>query len=329
MGLVQVAVTGPGYADGEYAGYGMPGMMVCIEIPGTCREEPVPGTDEEVLVVEDDPEYGWSLAVLYERPDGSMAGLAVDALFGNNSLVPVASVGITLEQAIAFVTDPELRIDDVELAEAAAAWAEESEQPANTPDYSNSEVIPAPAIRDMTDAEARTALDACTEGVPAGTDWSDFEPEFGVWIATTDAGEESLVIATRGDTKMECRNGGASLFGTPEVKGSPYLRGAVAYTSTTLGRHVSDVALVTVQPSSGRAFEAAMKNGYWFLATAVGSLPDPVIRGYDVGGELVYDSTDVDPNACYTDPDGTEVVFYRTDEVPPVEDCLPALEWDY
>ena len=77
----------------------------------------VPGTDETVLVAPPNPETNLLFAVSYERADGSMVGVAVSDLFGNNSLVPVSEMDITLEQAIAFVTDPDLAVDPDELAE--------------------------------------------------------------------------------------------------------------------------------------------------------------------------------------------------------------------
>jgi hypothetical protein len=325
LGLVQVAVTTPGYADDGNAVYSLPGMMICDSSPDACRSESVPGTDHEVLVVEDDPEHGWSLAVAYERPDGSIVSVAVDRLFGNNSEVPVSHVDITLEQAIAFVTDPAIHVDGAEAAESQENAAREIE--AEDADYSSSEVVAAPEIREMTDEEAQVAVEACIESVP---EWSDFQPEFGVWMTTRSGDEEFLVIAERGDSKMECRAGGGSLFGTPEVKSSPYLRGPVSYNNFKFGRYVSDVDLVTVQPSGGPAYEAVMKNGYWFLPESLGIWQtQPAIRGYDAIGERVYDSVTEDRDQCYADPDGNEVVFYRSDEVPAVEDCLPALEWDH
>lgn len=328
LGMVQVAVTTPDYADDERALFDMPGMMICSTSPDACRSEPVPGTEQEVTVVANDPEYDWSLAVAYERPDGSMTSVAVNDLFGNNSLVPVSNVDITVEQAIAFVTDPALRVDEAEAGQSREETLRDSgaEKPQNA-DYSSEEVVAAPEIRDMTDEEVQAAFEVCTEGVPS---WSDFEPEFGVWMTTSSGEEEPLVIAERGDTKMECRDGGAGLFGTPEAKSSPYLRGPVSYNNMKFGRYVSDVERVTVQPSGSPAYEAVMMNGYWFLPESLETGPMmPAIRGYDAAGERVYDSVTEDRDQCYTDPDGNEVVFYTGEEMPAVEDCLPALEWDH
>lgn len=328
MGLVQVAVTTPGWADNEHAALDMPGMSICRISPDACRSEPIPGADEEVLVVEDNPEHDWSLAVLYERPDGSMVSVAIGDLFGNNSLVPVENVDITLDHAIAFVTDPALKVDEEEAAESQERMAREmeAEDPANA-DYSSTEVVPAPAIRDMTGDELQAVLDVCVEGVPV---WSDYQPEFGVWMTTSSGEEEPLVLAERGDRKMECRETGASVFGTPEVKSSPYLRGPVSYNNYKFGRYVSDVDRVTVQPSGGPAYEAVLVNGYWFVPEALGIWQTPpAIRGFDAAGERIYDSIAEDRDQCYTDPDGTEVIFHRGDEIPAVEECLPALEWDH
>ncbi|MBB5789120.1 hypothetical protein [Jiangella mangrovi] len=118
LGLVQVAVTSPGYATAdEYARAQFGGSFGCSGPDDGCEEQPVPGTDETVLVAGPNSESTLQFGVVYERADGSMVGIGVSSLFGNNSVTPVSEVGITLEQAIAFVTDPGLLVDPAEAAE--------------------------------------------------------------------------------------------------------------------------------------------------------------------------------------------------------------------
>ncbi|TDD65691.1 hypothetical protein E1262_24380 [Jiangella aurantiaca] len=115
-GLVQVGVTAPGYVDaGEYAVENFIVDFGC-DLPEHCTEQTVPGTGETVLVAPPNPDMHLQFAVSYERADGSMVGVAVYDLFGNNSLAPVSEVEITLEQAFAFVTDADLRVDPDEAA---------------------------------------------------------------------------------------------------------------------------------------------------------------------------------------------------------------------
>jgi hypothetical protein len=138
-----------------------------------------------------------------------------------------------------------------------------------------------------------------------------------------------MVIAERGKTKLFCdTTSGAMLFGTSEVKSTPYLRGAVSWIDLSFGRYTSDVDRVTVQYSNGPQQEAVMKDGYWFLPRNQ-SGEAAAYRGYDDSGELIYDSTTIDPDACYADPDGEEIVIYGTNEDPDVDDCIRMVEWDF
>ena len=192
-------------------------------------------------------------------------------------------------------------------------------------DFSSTEVVPAPDARDMTSAEMRAALDGCIEGVD---DWRDFEPAFGLSMESEADRPASVVVAERGDTKMLCRDGSAMLFGTSEVKGTTYLRGAVSWEEAYFGRHIPNVHRVTVQLPGGPEQEAVMRDGSWFLPFYE-SWDSAAYRAYDDRGELIYDSTTVDPDACYADPEGRQIVHYGVDENPDVEDCIRMLEWDY
>ena len=332
LGMLRVVVTTPGYAEVEYAEINVALQIGCEDIE-ECSYQTVEGTGEEVLVAPADPERNLVLGVMYERPDGSFAGVGVYDLFGNNSLEPVSSVDITLEQAIAFVTDPAVQVDESEVGSAAEMLAQEqdtidkAERLSEEADFSSTDAVPAPAARELTADELRAALDYCIEGAD---DWRDFEPVFGLSFESESIGEGSMLIAERGATKMFCDTylGGAMLFGTPEVKSTPYLRGAVSTEDASFGRYTSDVDRVTVQHSGGPQQEAVMKDGYWFLPGDESGEP-AVYRAYDDSGELIYDSTTIDPDACYADPEGKEVVYYGTDEDPDLEDCIRMLEWDF
>jgi hypothetical protein len=332
LGMLHVVVTTPGFAEGEYAEFDVAWRIGCEDI-AECSYQTVASTGDEVLVAPADPERNLVLGVMYQRPDGSFAGVGVYDLFGNNSLEPVSSVDITLEQAIAFVTDPALQVGEAEISKAEEmlaqerATAEEAERLHEEADFSSTEVVPAPAVRELTADELRAALDYCIEGAD---DWSDFEPVFGLSFESESVGEGSMLIAERGATKMFCDTylGGAMLFGTPEVKGTPYLRGAVSTEDASFGRYTSDVDRVTVQYSGGPQQEAVMKDGYWFLPRDESGEP-AAYRAYDDSGELIYDSTTIDPAACYADPEGKDVVYYGTDEDPDLEDCIRMLEWDF
>ena len=89
-----------------------------------CTEHDVPGTDKTVRVADPDPETNLRFGVMYQRPDGSFTAVGAYDRFGNNSVEPVAGVDITLEQAIAFLTDTSLHVDPAEAAAAAEQLAD-------------------------------------------------------------------------------------------------------------------------------------------------------------------------------------------------------------
>ncbi|HEX6339380.1 MAG TPA: hypothetical protein VFZ85_20675 [Jiangellaceae bacterium] len=332
LGMLHVAVSTPGYAEGEYAEYDVAAVIGCEDL-ADCSHQTVPSTGEEVLVAGPDPDRSLVLGVMYERPDGSFTGVGVYDLFGNNSLEPVSSVDVPLEQAIAFVTDPALQVDASEIGAAEEmlaqelAAAEEADGLREEADFSSTEVVPAPAAYEVTADELRATLDSCIVGVD---EWRDFEPVFGLSFQSESNGEGSMLIAERGATKMFCETytGHAMLFGTSEVKSSPYLRGPVSPIDASFGRHTSDVERVTGQYSGGPQQEAVMKDGYWFLPGTDSGEP-VAYRGYDASGDLIYDSTTVDPGACYADPEGEEIIWLGTDDDPGVEDCIRMVEWGF
>lgn len=140
LGLVQVEITTPGYADAEdYALEGFTAAFGCDLETDACAEQLLPDTDLRVWVAEDTADV--DLGVILERADGSLVGLAAHDLFWNNSTVPVSEVAITLDQAFAFVADPDLVVDTEELASTRSAFDEngagpESESERPVPDSS-------------------------------------------------------------------------------------------------------------------------------------------------------------------------------------------------
>lgn len=116
-GMVQVAVTTPGYASAEdFAVEGFASSLGC-DIGLNCTEQPIPGGDATAWVAGPDEASGRLLTVVHQREDGSLVGIAVSDLFGNNSIEPVSHVDIDLEQAFAFVADAGLHIDADEAAD--------------------------------------------------------------------------------------------------------------------------------------------------------------------------------------------------------------------
>lgn len=115
MGMVRVAVTGPGYVDvDEYAFAGFASDVGCETGAG---EEPAQNCTERELpdggtawVAEGESDNDLVVGAVHERADGSLVGVGVFDLFGNNSTVPVSGVDIDVDDALAFVTDPNLEI---------------------------------------------------------------------------------------------------------------------------------------------------------------------------------------------------------------------------
>jgi hypothetical protein len=130
MGLVQVAVTAPGYADEyEFAREDFAVNIGCEIGTDRCTEQPIPGTDETALVGAANPDTHLLFSIVYERADGSFVGIAVSDLFGNNSTIPLERMDVALAQGFAFVTDPDLAIAPDDPAGGAAVddpWGPES-----------------------------------------------------------------------------------------------------------------------------------------------------------------------------------------------------------
>lgn len=111
MGMVKVVVTEPGYKTEDHGLDWLMGEIGCLDHSTgetRCEKRPVPGTSEQAWVAE--PGAGSELSVLYERADGSYVGIGTYDLFGNNSTTPVSNVDVPLERALAFVTDPDLKV---------------------------------------------------------------------------------------------------------------------------------------------------------------------------------------------------------------------------
>jgi hypothetical protein len=113
LGMVEVSISTAGGLDETDIIDGGP-----CSAP-ECGEQLIPGTDQVVFVLGADPHTHRRFAVYTVRPDGTAASVAVHDLFGNNSDTPVSDVGISLEQAFAFVTDPDLEVVPSDIAELA------------------------------------------------------------------------------------------------------------------------------------------------------------------------------------------------------------------
>ncbi|AYY12309.1 hypothetical protein EF847_05885 [Actinobacteria bacterium YIM 96077] len=337
LGLVQVAVTTPDYVESsDHAFESIAHYVGCEMDSDSCTEQDIPGTDETAWVNEGDAERNLEFGVIHERADGSLVSVGIHDLFGNNSTEPVSGVDIDLDQAFAFVTDPELQIDAAELENASEqreARERFSEPDEEELDFSRTDTEPAPQTEEMDDADVQEALQKCTESAPS---WEGFEPVFGL-TAETDVDAyvpTGWVIAQRGDTKLLCEfgssgnNAGGALFGSSEAKDSPYLTAPVESKRATFGLYTSSVDRVTVQTSGGPEQDAIMRDGYWFFPHDGNDAGRLALRGYDDEGELIYDSTEDDAE-CYTDPGGTEVIRPGSDEDLDPEDCRPMVEWDH
>jgi hypothetical protein len=299
VGLVRVIVTLPGYAEQEGA-YGDVATQIGCDFEGHdvvgCAER-VADSGEPILVAEPNPDRDLLFGVVHEREDGSLAAVAVHDLFGNNSLEPVSSVDITLEQAVDFVTDPKARVDDAEAAtELARAPGDDlvAREPNEEPDFSAGDIVAAPEVEEMTAEERDALLDECVLGVD---DWSEFTPVFGLWVKHDsssylgNAERVGWVIAETGEAKMVCDSQGASLFDGPDSK-TGLSRDVPIDTLEVggFGTYGHDVSKVTVQRDGQLEQEAVMRDGYWYLPVPEEDLR-VAVRAYADDDQLVFDST--------------------------------------
>ncbi|GAB3418404.1 hypothetical protein [Flindersiella endophytica] len=113
LGMVKVVVTSTEAEKDEHAVDGLLQEVGCLdETDGKnlCEKQTIPGTSEQAWVGVDRRGQEAALSVLYQRTDGSYVGIGTFDLFGNNSQTPVSRVDVSLEQALAFVTDPGLKL---------------------------------------------------------------------------------------------------------------------------------------------------------------------------------------------------------------------------
>lgn len=107
-GMILPVVTSPGFQPDE--------LNIAEEIGcsplSACQQVDLPKGAGTAWVANPDQRV-WG--ALYQRPDGSVVGLQVSDLFGNDTTTPVSDVDITREQALEFVTDDDLRVDPSEL----------------------------------------------------------------------------------------------------------------------------------------------------------------------------------------------------------------------
>ena len=100
LGMVEVGIGTPGMTDVE--------RRVEIGCAGSCdRHDFGDGTAAWVRRSSDGV-----IGVAYEQSDGESVWVLVDPLFGNNSLTPVSSVDVSVDDLLAFVADHRLRVLD-------------------------------------------------------------------------------------------------------------------------------------------------------------------------------------------------------------------------
>lgn len=296
-GMVRVIVTLPGYAAQDHA-YSDIATQIGCEINADTGEsancvEREASDGRRLLVSRARPDLDLVFGVMHERDDGSFAAVAVHDLFGNNSLEPVSSVDITREQAVDFVTDPELRVDP---DEAEAELRREPEEPVETPEperspvYPDTEIAAAPEVKEMAPDELRGEFDDCVDGVPA---WSDFTPTFGYSFAPQSGdpyATDRWLIAERGASKLLCA-GDVELFDGPGAKAKIDDETVIdALGSDDFGVYGEDVSKVTLQLIGEPERAAMMRDGFWYLPVPH-DRPDrgTVLRAYDADGELIHE----------------------------------------
>ena len=97
LGMVQVGIATPGLTDAD--------RRFEIGCGGSCdRHDLGDGTSAWVRRSSDGV-----IGAAYEQSDGGSVWVLVDPLFGNNSLTPVSSVDVSVDDLLAYVTDPRLR----------------------------------------------------------------------------------------------------------------------------------------------------------------------------------------------------------------------------
>lgn len=340
LGMVQVAVTTPGFVDGDHALGNFAANIGCEIGSPACTEQELPGTGDTAFVSDGSTSQHQQFSIVHERADGSLVGVAVHDLFGNNSTTPVPSVDVALDEAAAFVADPDLRVRPDEAAQVPGPGGptpNESDPAApNDADFSSTENVPAPQSDDMSPSEAETVLGECVASAP---DWADFQADFGVradadaepatsvgWVLAHDEGDR-LACAVNSDGKVT----GGVRFGDTQAKDMPHLTAPIVSKDPGFGMYTSDIARVTVQESGGPEQDAIMRDGYWFLPVDDNDTNAVALRGYDAEGDVVYDSTTDAPaqDACFTNPDGTEIVRSGPVSNPSLDDCLPTHAWDH
>ena len=97
LGMVEVGIATPGMTDAD--------RRFEIGCGGSCERHGLgDGTSAWVRRSSDGV-----IGVAYEQSDGGSVWVLVDPLFGNNSLTPVSSVDVSVDDLLAYVTDARLR----------------------------------------------------------------------------------------------------------------------------------------------------------------------------------------------------------------------------
>ncbi|WP_433167104.1 hypothetical protein [Kribbella sp. CA-247076] len=111
------------------------------------------------------------------------------------------------------------------------------------------------------------------------------------------------------------------------------------------GTYTKGVTRVTIALGNRPAIEAVLRNGFFFAPTKYLSTYDPktpdappthTVRAYDAAGKLLYATPKTqrewtaELDGCYTDPDGTRVVFSGGGiSTPPISQCKRGVAWNW
>ncbi|MGH8775254.1 MAG: hypothetical protein ACRDWI_08810 [Jiangellaceae bacterium] len=231
--------------------------------------------------------------------------------------------------------------------------------PASQPTEAAPQIMPAPAVLDLTEAEVADAFAVCRREFDAYAEWM---PVFGVTIDAEAAPgvPTTWVAARRGDEwRADCsldstgqQVGGGGEYG---LKSTPDLLYALVdgQEGQGAGRYVDPVVRVTVQSENEPEQDAVLRGGFWFSSidsrsrasvdhgddpeeagtvldddTMIGVPSGYIFRGYDASNERVYDSSQDGPTIedCYADPTGTEFVGNYAGRDDPAG-CVRTHEW--
>ncbi|WP_166348504.1 hypothetical protein [Phytoactinopolyspora limicola] len=209
---------------------------------------------------------------------------------------------------------------------------------------------------EMSSDELDTAYTACmfADDTDSWANWTEVEPKFGIRAyVPPDWAWASWIVAQEGENHLV-----ASLDGVTDHcyfteydltdEQDHHLLAPVTQDGLEFGRHIPEVARVTVRVGDAPEQDAFMKDGFWFLAMQDDSDDDDiyaddgldwsfaithpgyVLRAYDESGQLMYDSsTDHEGTRCFVLPSGEYLPVDDDDAELDPQECQPAYEWGF